>query len=59
MIPAPKWLYMTSIAVSTIVGAIFYGVGLYDSNDTLIHSGIVLIVIAMLSAVMYTKVRNT
>ncbi len=54
---APKWLYMTSIAVTTTVGSIFYGVGLYESNVTLTDAGAVLIVIALLCAVTYTKVH--
>ena len=54
---APKWLYSTSICVTTLVGAFFYGVGLKDSDDTLIYSGVVLIMIGLLSAVAYTKVH--
>ena len=56
MIPAPKWLKNTSLAVTTIVGAIFYGVGLKDSDDTLIYSGVVLIIIGLLSWVATIKV---
>jgi uncharacterized membrane protein YiaA len=57
MKPVPKWLYMTSIAVTTIVGSIFYGVGLYENKVMLTDAGAVLIVIAMLCAVAYTKVH--
>ena len=53
---APKWLYSTSIAVTSTVGAFFYGVGLRDSDTTLTDAGAVLIVIALLSAIAYTKV---
>lgn len=55
MIPAPKWLKTTSIAVTTTVGAIFYGVGLHDSDDTLIYSGVALIIIGLVSWVLTTK----
>ena len=39
-----------------IVGAIFYGVGLKDSDDTLIYSGVALIIIGLLSWVATIKV---
>lgn len=58
MIPAPKWLKSISLAVTTIVGFIFYGVGLKDSDDTLIYSGVVLIMIGLLSWVATIKVDD-
>jgi len=59
MKPAPKWLKSISIAVTTIVGAIFYVVGLKDSDDTLIYSGVVLIVIGLFSWVATIKVDDS
>ena len=56
MTPAPKWLKHTSLAVTTIVGAIFYAEGLMNSDDTLIYSGVVLIIIGLLSWVATIKV---
>jgi hypothetical protein len=56
MTPAPNWLKSTSLAVTTIVGFIFYGVGLKDSDDTLIYSGVALIIIGLLSWVATIKV---
>jgi len=55
MKPAPKWLYMTSIAVTTITGIIFYGVGLHESNITLTDAGIFLVLVGAVSAVAYTN----
>ena len=47
-----------SLAVTGLVGGIFYGVGLNDSDDTLIYSGVVLIMIAMVSAIFVTVPKN-
>jgi hypothetical protein len=58
MIPAPKWLKSISLAVTTTVGFIFYGVGLHDNDDTLIYSGVVLIMIGLLSWVASIKVTD-
>ena len=59
MKPAPKWLKHTSIAVSSVVGAIFYVEGLRGSDDTLTYSGVVLIMIALLSWVASIKVEDS
>ncbi len=56
MIPAPQWLKNTSVAVTTLVGAIFYGVGLHDHDDILIYSGVVLITIGLVSWAATTKI---
>ncbi len=58
MIPAPKWLKTISISVTTIVGAIFYGVGLHDRDDTLIYSGVVLIMIGLLCIIAIMSIPN-
>lgn len=50
--PAPMWLKNISIATTTLVGCAFYGVGLYDSNSTLIESGIVLIIVGLVCLVL-------
>ena len=51
MKPAPTWLKNTSIIVSAVVGGIFYGEGLRTSDDTLIYSGVTLIMIALISGI--------
>ena len=48
---APKWLKNISIIVSAVVGGIFYGEGLRTSDDTLIYSGVTLIMIALISGI--------
>ena len=48
-----KLFYKISIAVTTIVGAIFYGVGLHDSDDMLTYSGVVLIMIGLVNTVLF------
>jgi hypothetical protein len=55
MTPAPNWLKTISISVTTTVGFIFYGVGLHDSDDTLIYSGVALIMTGLLCWIATTK----
>jgi len=43
MKPAPTWLKTISIATTSIVGTIFYVVGMMDKDDVLTYSGIALI----------------
>lgn len=52
------WIKNVSIAVTTVVGMIFYGVGLHDTDDTLIYSGVVLIAIGMISAIAVMKMSE-
>lgn len=55
MKPAPTWLKTISIATTSIVGTIFYVVGLKDSDDTLIYSGVALIMTGLICAVITWK----
>lgn len=55
---APKWLKNISIIVSALVGGIFYGEGLRTTDDTLIYSGVALIMIALVSG-LFVKGLHT
>lgn len=47
---APTWFKTISIATTSIVGVIFYVVGMMDKDDTLIYSGVGLIMIGLICA---------
>lgn len=58
MKPAPKWAISLSIGVTTIVGAIFYGVGLQRSDINLTDAGAVLIGLGLLYGIYCWKMDS-
>ncbi len=48
MKPAPKWAISLSIGVTTIVGAIFYGVGLQRNETYLTDAGSILLILGLI-----------